>query len=600
MNIRKKIFNRSLFQFIVILMLSVSIGPVFTIGTIIFMEQNNSLNSQNITNAKQHALEWEDYVNSALGKSFSEIKSLSLDPAIQKTCLIAENMTKSELFYGSYDGSTFGGTNTSDQLPNKQASTWNASNDPSPDTSIWLQNFAVTNPEFDQIFITDSRGYVIGDSKNFPDQFSQVGQNWFEITKINKTYSVFESNVYVFAFAIEQSSKVIGVIKATLNLQSLLSDFVDFSFYDTGFALLGLKSSFQIVAAKSSINKTSITNYLNENVLSQFKLNPSFNDAAKAKFGNDEYFIGYATTSNSPFYTLVLIPVTNYNNALNVLIYTILITAFILIIGIFALSIFNAKVLSNPISKISNLSKEAANGDLTKVPPINETNLKNELNLLTNSFAEMINSMSSIIKNISETSDVMTERSQFLAAAAEEVNASSEEISQISGHIAMGSQNQKVQMNGLLMSSSELQRNFNEKIIEITKASNLIEQISSQVNMLALNASIEAARAGEYGRGFAVVADNIRKLADETKDSALKVQSTISTLKTSISSSITEITNSIDYVASVADETASGAEEASAATEQQAATMEELTASAQDLASLANSLKTLLTKFKIE
>ena len=58
---------------------------------------------------------------------------------------------------------------------------------------------------------------------------------------------------------------------------------------------------------------------------------------------------------------------------------------------------------------------------------------------------------------------------------------------------------------------------FKDQSTRIEKATDLIGSISSQVNMLALNASIGTVRAGEYGREFGVVADNIRNLADDSR-----------------------------------------------------------------------------------
>lgn len=56
--------------------------------------------------------------------------------------------------------------------------------------------------------------------------------------------------------------------------------------------------------------------------------------------------------------------------------------------------------------------------------------------------------------------------------------------------------------------------------VEISSILKIIQEISSQTNLLALNASIEAARAGEHGKGFAVVAEEVKKLAEQSSESA--------------------------------------------------------------------------------
>ena len=87
-----------------------------------------------------------------------------------------------------------------------------------------------------------------------------------------------------------------------------------------------------------------------------------------------------------------------------------------------------------------------------------------------------------------------------------------------------------------------------KSVAKIEELTNEILSISSQTNLLALNASIEAARAGEVGRGFAVVADEIRQLADNSRETANKIQN-INGLVISAVNDLSDNANEIvDYV----------------------------------------------------
>lgn len=70
----------------------------------------------------------------------------------------------------------------------------------------------------------------------------------------------------------------------------------------------------------------------------------------------------------------------------------------------------------------------------------------------------------------------------------------------------------------------------NESAIKIKEAAALITSIAEETNLLSLNASIEAARAGEHGRGFAVVANQIQRLAEQSNESAIRIEAIISEL----------------------------------------------------------------------
>jgi len=144
----------------------------------------------------------------------------------------------------------------------------------------------------------------------------------------------------------------------------------------------------------------------------------------------------------------------------------------------------------------------------------------------------------------------LEEISQGLASTMEQVNASLQQV-------AEGAQGLSGTLQNVIASANE----SSNKIQEINKVITAITDISTHSNLLGLNAAIEAARAGEQGRGFAVVAEEMRKLASQSKESAMMVTQILTEMKDAISGIISEI----NQVGGIAENQAAAMEEISAA-----------------------------------
>ncbi len=237
--------------------------------------------------------------------------------------------------------------------------------------------------------------------------------------------------------------------------------------------------------------------------------------------------------------------------------------------------------LMRPLVKVSTIIEEIANGDINAdFGMVKETN--DEIGLIIEKMKELTQSLGNIVGKIRNSSDTMSANSYELNDTSSQTLAANNEISKAVEDVAEGSTGMAAsisKINENLLEMSNETKDINESVNEIRnqttavqdsskimndkiksmqdsshkmdegisaiskrietvnttvdKVSNIvsvIEEISSETNLLSLNASIEAARAGDAGKGFAVVAQEIRVLSDNTNTELENIKQIISSL----------------------------------------------------------------------
>jgi len=212
-------------------------------------------------------------------------------------------------------------------------------------------------------------------------------------------------------------------------------------------------------------------------------------------------------------------------DALNLLITLLLIGSLILI----CISVFIALKISSGITRSINQAVNAIASSSNEIAVTVEQQERTAGHQAT-----VVQQTTAVMDELGVSSQQSAEQAELAAAGAKQVLMLTETGAEAVTHTLEDMAALREKVNAIAEQILQLSEQTNQ----IGNISSLVSDLANQTNMLALNASIEAVRAGEHGKGFGVVAGEIRKLAEQSKNSAEKINGLVINIENAINSTV--------------------------------------------------------------